>query len=54
VFTLIDVALLLTFAYFAFDIEVRGNAVALVILIAVGGATFAGLGLLIPRFMSGR
>jgi ABC-2 type transport system permease protein len=47
VFTLIDVALLLTFAYFAFDIEVRGNALAFAVLIAVGGACFAGLGLLI-------
>ena len=47
VFTLIDVALLLTFAYFAFDIEVRGNVLAFVVLIAVGGACFAGLGLLI-------
>ena len=47
VFTLIDIALLLTFAYFAFDIEVRGNALAFVVLIAVGGACFAGVGLLI-------
>jgi ABC-type multidrug transport system permease subunit len=47
VFTLIDVALLLTFAYFVFDIEVRGNALAFVVLIAAGGACFAGLGLLI-------
>jgi ABC-type multidrug transport system permease subunit len=47
VFTLIDVALLLTFAYFVFDIEVRGNALAFVMLIAAGGACFAGLGLLI-------
>jgi ABC-2 type transport system permease protein len=47
VFTLIDVALLLTFAYWVFDIKVRGNALAFVILIAVGGACFAGLGLLI-------
>lgn len=46
-FTLIDIALLLTFAYFAFDIQVRGNVLGLVVLIAVGGACFAGLGLLI-------
>jgi ABC-type multidrug transport system permease subunit len=47
VFTFIDVSLLLTFAYFVFDIQVRGDPVALVVLIAVGGACFAGLGLLI-------
>ena len=47
VFTFLDVALLLTFAYFAFDIEVRGNALAFAVLIAAGGACFAGLGLLI-------
>jgi ABC-type multidrug transport system permease subunit len=47
VFTLIDVALLLTFAYWVFDIEVRGSALAFAVLIAVGGACFAGLGLLI-------
>jgi ABC-type multidrug transport system permease subunit len=47
VFTLIDVALLLTFAYFVFDIQIRGNVLAMVVLIAAGGACFAGLGLLI-------
>ena len=47
VFTLIDIALLLTFAYLVFDIRVRGNPLAFVALIAVGGACFAGLGLLI-------
>jgi ABC-2 type transport system permease protein len=47
VFTFIDVALLLTFAYFAFDIHVRGNTLAFLALIGVGGACFAGLGLLI-------
>src|SRR5262245_21916002 len=47
VFTLVDIALLLGFAYFAFDIRVRGNPLALIVLIAVGGACFAGLGLLV-------
>lgn len=47
VFTLLDVGLLLGFAYFAFDIRVRGNPLVLVTLIAVGGASFAGIGLLI-------
>lgn len=47
VFTLIDVALLLAFAYWVFDIRVRGNPLALTVLIAAGGASFAGLGLLV-------
>ncbi len=47
VFTLVDIVLLLGFAYWAFDIRVRGNPLVLAVLIAVGGASFAGLGLLI-------
>jgi ABC-type multidrug transport system permease subunit len=47
VFTIIDVALLLGFAYLVFDIRVRGNGLALGVLIAAGGASFAGLGLLV-------
>ncbi|MBA4066644.1 MAG: ABC transporter permease [Isosphaera sp.] len=47
VFTLLDVLLLLGFAYLAFDIRVRGSPLALAVLIAAGGAAFAGLGLLI-------
>ncbi len=47
VFTLVDVGLLLTFAYFVCDIRVRGDGVAFVVLIAAGGACFAGLGLLV-------
>ncbi len=47
VFTFIDIALLLTITYWAFDIRVRGNPVAFIVLIAAGGACFAGLGLLI-------
>lgn len=47
VFTLIDIGLLLGVAYFAFDIRVRGNVFVFAILIASGGACFAGLGLLV-------
>jgi ABC transporter DrrB family efflux protein len=47
VFTLIDIALLLGVSYFAFGIRVRGGALAFVALIAAGGASFAGLGLLL-------
>jgi ABC-type multidrug transport system permease subunit len=46
-FTLVDIALLLGVAHFAFDIRVRGNPLVFVTLIAIGGATFAGLGLLL-------
>jgi len=38
---------LLAASYLAFDIRVRGNPAVLVVLIAAGGACFAGLGLLI-------
>ncbi len=47
VFTMIDIALLLGVSYVAFGIRVRGDWLAFVILIAAGGATFAGLGLLL-------
>jgi ABC-2 type transport system permease protein len=47
VFTLIDIALLLGVACVAFEIRVRGNPLAFVVLIAAGGASFAGLGLLL-------
>ncbi len=47
VFTLIDIGLLLGVAYFAFDIRVRGNVLVFAVLIAAGGACFAGLGLLV-------
>jgi ABC-2 type transport system permease protein len=47
VFTLVDVLLLLGVSYWAFDIRVRGNPIALAVLIAAGGASFAGLGLLV-------
>jgi ABC transporter DrrB family efflux protein len=46
-FTLLDIALLLGVSVVAFDIRVRGNPLAFCALIAVGGASFAGLGLLL-------
>ena len=46
-FTLTEIAVLLTFAYFAFDIRVTGNVLALVTIIVLGATAFAGLGLLI-------
>lgn len=47
VFTLIDVGLLLGFAYLVFDIRVRGNVLVFCVLVTVGGICFAGLGLLV-------
>lgn len=47
VFTLIDIGLLLGFAHVAFGVQVRGNPLVFVGLIALGGASFAGLGLLL-------
>ena len=47
VFTLVDIGLLLGLAYLVFGIRVRGDPLAFLVLIAVGGASFAGLGLLI-------
>ena len=47
VFTFVDVILFLGISYWAFDIRVRGNPLALAILIAAGAASFAGLGLLV-------
>src|SRR5262245_2512657 len=46
-FTLIEMVLLIAFAWLVFDISVRGNVLAFVILVTVGGFCFAGLGLLI-------
>jgi ABC-2 type transport system permease protein len=46
-FTLIDVAVLTVFAYFAFDIRIRGDFLTFVVLVLIGGISFAGLGLLI-------
>ncbi len=47
VFTLVEIALLLTFAYLVFDTRIRGDVLAMLVLIAAGGASFAGLGLLV-------
>jgi ABC-type multidrug transport system permease subunit len=46
-FTLIEMILLVAFAYFAFDIRIRGNVLAFAVLVLAGGMAFAGLGLLI-------
>ena len=46
-FTLVDIGLLFGFAHLVFDIRVRGNPLAFLVLIAAGGASFAGLGLLL-------
>lgn len=47
IFTLIEVSLLFAFAYFVFGIRIRGSVPAFIILIAAGGVSFAGLGLLV-------
>ena len=46
-FTIIEIIVLLTAAYFFFGVKVHGNLIALAILIFLGGACFAGMGLLI-------
>lgn len=46
-FTLIEIVLLLSFAYLVFDIRVRGNLLAFGVLVTAGGLCFAGIGLLI-------
>jgi ABC-2 type transport system permease protein len=46
-FVAIDIAFFLTFAYFAFDIKVRGNWLAFALLIVLGAFCFSGIGLLI-------
>jgi ABC-type multidrug transport system permease subunit len=47
VFTLIEIAILLTFAYFVFDIRIRGDLTAFAALVLVGGLSFCGVGLLV-------
>ena len=47
IFTLIEIVLLLTFAYFVFDIRLRGDPTAFAALVLVGGVAFAGIGLLV-------
>ena len=46
-FTLIDVVVLVAFGYLVFGIRVRGDFTAFLGLIALGGACFAGVGLLV-------
>lgn len=47
VFVAIDIIFFLSFAYLAFDIKVRGNWLALFVLVALGAFCFSGLGLLV-------
>ena len=47
VFTLVEIALLLGFAYLVFGIRVRGDLGAFAALLFLGGASFAGIGLLV-------
>lgn len=47
VFTLVEIVLLFGFAYLVFDIRIRGNVLAFLILMLAGGMSFAGLGLLV-------
>jgi len=47
VFTLTEIGVLLTFAYFAFDIRCTGSVLALASVIVLAATAFAGLGLLI-------
>ena len=54
IFTFVDIALLLGFAYLVFDIRVRGNMLAFLMLIPAGGVAFAGLGLLLREAGPGR
>ncbi len=47
VFVLVEIAVLLAFAYFAFDVTVHGSWLALAALVVFAGLSFGGLGLLI-------
>jgi ABC-type multidrug transport system permease subunit len=47
VFTLIEIGILLGFAYLVFDIRVRGDLGAFFALLLLGGLAFAGVGLLV-------
>jgi ABC-2 type transport system permease protein len=46
-FAVFDMAFLLTFGYFAFGVQCSGNLLELAIVMLVGGASFAGIGLLV-------
>jgi ABC-2 type transport system permease protein len=45
-FTLADVLVLLLFGYFAFGVRCQGNYLELAVIVILGGAAFAGIGLL--------
>ena len=47
VFTVVEMAILLTFGWLAFDVRVRGDVTALAALVVLGGACFCGIGLLV-------
>ena len=47
VFTVVEVAILLGFAWLVFGVRVRGDVSALAALIVLGGASFCGVGLLV-------
>jgi ABC-type multidrug transport system permease subunit len=46
-FTLADVVILLVFGYFAFGVQNQGNILELAGVVLLGGAAFAGIGLLV-------
>lgn len=46
-FTLVEMALFIAFAWLVFDITIRGSWLAFAVLAVVGGFTFAGIGLLV-------
>ena len=46
-FTFLEISVLLGFAWLVFGVTIRGNPLALLFLILLGGATFGGIGLLI-------
>jgi ABC-2 type transport system permease protein len=46
-FTLVEILILIGFAYLVFDIRVRGSVPALLVLLLAGGLCFAGIGLLV-------
>ena len=56
VFLALEVAAIIGFAWFAFGVAVRGSIWSLVVVLLLGGVTFAGLGLLVaarPRTIEG-
>jgi ABC-type multidrug transport system permease subunit len=46
-FTLTDIAILLVFGYAVFHVHSRGDYLSLTVVVLLGGATFAGIGLLV-------